>query len=101
MSFLLRWLSKLAAGERFERPYPDSKSRVLPLDDPASHGQRDCIPKSESPRFVSEAQKNHALLMCPRYMNVPSPAPCHVAVAGVRKQPVWGLNVIARTQFLL
>jgi hypothetical protein len=29
-------VSKLAAGERFERPYPDSKSRVLPLDDPAS-----------------------------------------------------------------
>ena len=26
----------LAAGERFERSYPDSKSRVLPLDDPAS-----------------------------------------------------------------
>ena len=23
-------------GERFERPYPDPKSRVLPLDDPAS-----------------------------------------------------------------
>ena len=40
MSLLLRWLSKLAAGERFERPYPDSKSRVLPLDDPASHCQR-------------------------------------------------------------
>jgi hypothetical protein len=32
--------SKLAAGERFERPYPDSKSRVLPLDDPAVHSQR-------------------------------------------------------------
>ncbi len=32
---------KLAAGERFERPYPDSKSRVLPLDDPASRFQRD------------------------------------------------------------
>jgi hypothetical protein len=31
---------KLAAGERFERPYPDSKSRVLPLDDPASRFQR-------------------------------------------------------------
>ena len=30
----------LAAGERFERPYPDSKSRVLPLDDPASRFQR-------------------------------------------------------------
>src|SRR4029077_17974743 len=34
---------KLAAGERFERPYPDSKSRVLPLDDPASHFQRYCF----------------------------------------------------------
>src|SRR5258708_16492505 len=31
---------KLAAGERFERAYPDSKSRVLPLDDPASRLQR-------------------------------------------------------------
>jgi hypothetical protein len=31
---------ELAAGERFERPYPDSKSRVLPLDDPASSFQR-------------------------------------------------------------
>src|SRR6516225_10459158 len=30
----------LAAGERFERQYPDSKSRVLPLDDPASSFQR-------------------------------------------------------------
>src|SRR6266852_9444925 len=29
-------VKELAAGERFERPYPDSKSRVLPLDDPAS-----------------------------------------------------------------
>src|SRR5690348_15849611 len=34
-------VSKLAAGERFERPHPDSKSRVLPLDDPASRFQRD------------------------------------------------------------
>ncbi len=32
-------LTKLVAGERFERPYPDSKSRVLPLDDPASRFQ--------------------------------------------------------------
>jgi hypothetical protein len=31
------------AGEQFERPYPDSKSRVLPLDDPASHLQRNCF----------------------------------------------------------
>src|SRR5207244_12847089 len=29
-------VKELVAGERFERPYPDSKSRVLPLDDPAS-----------------------------------------------------------------
>ena len=33
-------VKELAAGERFERPYPDSKSRVLPLDDPASCFQR-------------------------------------------------------------
>jgi hypothetical protein len=28
-------------------------------------------------------------------MNVPFPAPCHVAVAGVGKQSVWGLRIIA------
>ena len=33
-------VKELAAGERFERPYPDSKSRVLPLDDPASSFKR-------------------------------------------------------------
>jgi hypothetical protein len=33
-------VKELAAGERFERPYPDSKSRVLPLDAPASSFQR-------------------------------------------------------------
>src|SRR5215470_10610122 len=33
-------VKELAVGERFERPYPDSKSRVLPLDDPASSFQR-------------------------------------------------------------
>ena len=31
-----RIVKELDAGERFELPYPDSKSRVLPLDDPAS-----------------------------------------------------------------
>ncbi|MBZ5668043.1 MAG: hypothetical protein LAO30_26110, partial [Acidobacteriia bacterium] len=31
----------------------------------------------------------------PRYMNVPSPAPCHVNVAGVGKQSVWGSRIIA------
>jgi hypothetical protein len=36
-------VKELAAGERFERPYPDSKSRVLPLDDPASCLQRYCF----------------------------------------------------------
>src|SRR2546422_77380 len=30
-------VKELVAGERFERPYPDSKSRVLPLDDAASY----------------------------------------------------------------
>jgi hypothetical protein len=32
-------VKELVAGERVERPYPDSKSRVLPLDDPAAHFQ--------------------------------------------------------------
>ena len=36
-------VKELVAGERFERPYPDSKSRVLPLDDPASSFQRYCF----------------------------------------------------------
>ena len=36
----LEIVKELAAGERFERPYKDSKSRVLPLDDPASIFQR-------------------------------------------------------------
>ena len=34
-------------------------------------------------------------------MNVPSPAPCHVNVAGVGKQSVWGLRIIARSQLSL
>jgi hypothetical protein len=28
-------------------------------------------------------------------MNVPLPAPCHVNVAGVGQQSVWGLRIIA------
>ena len=39
--------------------------------------------------------------MCPRYMNVPLPAPCHVNVAGVGKQSVWGLRIITGTQLSL
>ncbi len=110
-----RIVKELVAGERFERPYPDSKSRVLPLDDPASHRKlvahdgiepsfpvgktgglplAECAQKHESPRFLSEAQKLRAA-DCPRYMNVPSPAPCHAKVAGVGKQSVWGLRIIA------
>ena len=34
-------------------------------------------------------------------MNVPSPAPCHVNVAGVGKQSVWGLRIIAKSQLSL
>src|SRR6266851_7209453 len=57
--------------------------------------------KSKSPRFVSEAQKDYPLLICPRYMNVPLPAPCHVNVAGIGQQSVWGLRIIARSQLSL
>jgi hypothetical protein len=47
-------VKELAAGERFERPYPDSKSGVLPLDDPASRFQRDCFhaPYAQHRRFI-------------------------------------------------
>jgi hypothetical protein len=50
--------------------------------------------KQKPPIFVGGSEKLHAA-DCPRYMNVPFPAPCHVAVAGVRKQSVWGLRIIA------
>ena len=39
--------------------------------------------------------------MRPRYMNVPSPAPCHANVAGVGQQSVWGLRIITRSQLSL
>ncbi len=47
-------VKELVAGERFERPYPDSKSRVLPLDDPASRFQRYRFhaPHSQHGRFI-------------------------------------------------
>ena len=55
--------SKLAAGERFERPYPDSKSRVLPLDDPASHLQRNCFhaPYAQHRRIIDVVAKSPAI----------------------------------------
>ncbi len=54
---------KLAAGERFERPYPDSKSRVLPLDDPASRFQRDCFhaPHTQHRRLIDVVAKPPAI----------------------------------------
>src|SRR5438552_5044204 len=56
-------LFKLAAGERFERPYPDSKSRVLPLDDPASCFQRYCFhaPHTQHHRFIEVVAKLFAI----------------------------------------
>ena len=54
---------KLAAGERFERPYPDSKSRVLPLDDPASRLQWYCFhaPDAQHCRFIDVVAKSSAI----------------------------------------
>ena len=62
MNFLLSRF-KLAAGERFERPYPDSKSRVLPLDDPASRFQRDCFhaPDTQHRRLIDVVAKSSAI----------------------------------------
>ncbi len=54
---------KLVAGERFERPYPDSKSRVLPLDDPASRFERNCFhaPYTQHRRFIDVVAKSPAI----------------------------------------
>jgi hypothetical protein len=56
-------VKELAAGERFERPYPDSKSRVLPLDDPASRFQRYCFhaPDTQHRRLIDVVAKLHAI----------------------------------------
>jgi hypothetical protein len=56
-------VKELAAGERFERSYPDSKSRVLPLDDPASCFQRDCFhaPHTQHRRFIDVVAKLPAI----------------------------------------
>ena len=56
-------VKELAAGERFERPYPDSKSRVLPLDDPASRFQRDCFhaPDTQNRRLIYVVAKPPAI----------------------------------------
>src|SRR5215469_12676172 len=56
-------VKKLAAGERFERPYPDSKSRVLPLDDPALSFQRDRFhaPHAQDERFIDVAAESAAI----------------------------------------
>ena len=56
-------VKELAAGERFERPYPDSKSRVLPLDDPASRFQRYCFhaPHTQHGRFIEVVAKLFAI----------------------------------------
>ena len=56
-------VKELAAGERFERPYPDSKSRVLPLDDPASSFQRYRFhaPDTQHRRFIDVVAKTAAI----------------------------------------
>ena len=56
-------VKELAAGERFERPYPDSKSRVLPLDDPASRFQwyRFHAPHTQHRRFIEVVAKLFAI----------------------------------------
>src|SRR5215467_11208949 len=59
-------VKELAAGERFERPYPDSKSRVLPLDDPASSFQRYRFHASHAQhcRFIHVVAKSAAVCTC-------------------------------------
>ena len=52
-------------------------------------------PKIQKPPICFGGSENYALWIAPLYMNVPSPAPCHVNVAGVAKQSVRGLRIIA------
>jgi hypothetical protein len=56
----------------------------------------ECAPKTRKPPILIGGSKT-ARSLIPRYMNVPSPAPCHTKVAGVGKQSVWGLRIIARS----
>jgi hypothetical protein len=56
--------------------------------------------KQKPPICIGGSEKLRAMDR-PRYMNVPSPAPCHVNVAGVGKQSVWGLRIIACSSLLL
>jgi hypothetical protein len=58
-------------------------------------------PKKQKPPICIGGSEKLRAMDRPRYMNVPSPAPCHVNVAGVEKQSVWGLRIIARTQLSL
>src|SRR5713226_10559337 len=62
----LEIVKELVAGERFERPYPDSKSRVLPLDDPASRFQRYCFhaPDTQHHRLIHVVAKLPAIRTC-------------------------------------
>ena len=66
-----------------------------PLDDAATPNKpiSKCAAKNKGPRFFIGGLKNSLLYDCPRYMNVPRP--CCVAAAGVGKQSVWGLRIIA------
>src|SRR5712692_5587537 len=59
----LEIVKELVAGERFERPYPDSKSRVLPLDDPASRFQRYCFhaPHTQYRRIIDVVAQSSAI----------------------------------------
>ena len=57
--------------------------------------------KNQKPPICIGGSEKLRAMDRPRYMNVPSPAPCHVNVAGVGKQSVWGLRIITRTQLSL
>src|SRR5438445_10507948 len=52
-------------------------------------------PKNQKPPISIGGSEKLRAIDRPRYMNVPSPAPCHANVAGVGKQSVWGLRIIA------
>ena len=82
-------VKELAAGERFERPYPDSKSRVLPLDDPALSFQRYRFhaPHTQHRRFIEVVAQPFAITASTFHKFA-------VIAAAIGSMPAAGLNSV-------
>jgi hypothetical protein len=87
--------------DRFAFKREHSKNALMNSTPPRVCALAKCAPKNRKPPICIGGSERPCAIDRPRYMNVPSPAPCHVSVAGVAKQSVWGLRIIARSQLSL